>query len=193
MGTESVCTKQEFPQWRVLHVLHNREKKVALHLRNRSIECFLPLYAERSRWSDRTVMLERPLFPGYVFVSFARGERRSVISSPGVMRILGNEKGDAVEHVEIERIRTAISDGQVLRPSPPIWPGIRVRVINGVFTGTEGLVTELRGNCKVIMSMVAVKQCYSLETNIGDLEILDRKVVRREDGRELIGRSKLKG
>jgi len=192
MGTEWVCTKQEFPQWRVLHVLHNREKKVALHLRNHSIEYFLPLYTERSRWSDRTVMLERPLFPGYLFGRFARAERRSVISSPGVLRILGNEEGNTVEHVEIERIRTAISDGHVLRPSSPIWPGIRVRVINGVFTGTEGMVTELRSNCKVIISMAAVKQCYSLETNIGDLEILDRKVVRREDGRELIGQPKLR-
>ena len=64
--------------WHVLHVIANHEKKAATHLAARSVEYFLPLYKEESRWSDRSVILERPLFPGYVFLRFEPRARNSV-------------------------------------------------------------------------------------------------------------------
>ncbi len=192
MESELFRTEEGVSQWRALHVIHNHEKKIALHMVNRSIEHFLPLYTERSRWSDRSVTLERPLFPGYIFVRFARESRHSIIGCAGVLRILGKGDGEVVADAEIDRIRRAISDGLILRPHAPICAGIRVRVINGVFVGTEGVVTELRSNCRVVVSMAAVRQCYSLETHIWNLEILDKKVVQAEKEYALIVRSKLR-
>ena len=61
--------------WSALQVKTNQEKRVAQHLQIRSVEHYLPVYTERSRWSDRTVTLERPLFPGYLFVRLS-GENR---------------------------------------------------------------------------------------------------------------------
>jgi transcription antitermination factor NusG len=178
MEFENTLVETGDPRWRVLHVIANHEKKVATHLHYRSVEHFLPLYTERSRWSDRSVTLERPLFPGYIFARFAPESRRTVIASPGVLKVLGNKESEVVDAQEIERIRRAIAMGCVLRPHPAITVGTRVRVSNGVFAGTEGLVVELRSNCKVIISMSAVKQCFSLETEIGNVEILDKKVIR---------------
>ncbi len=186
MELKNVGPGHQFPQWRVLYVIPNHEKKVAIHLLHRSVEYFLPLYSERSRWSDRNVTLERPLFPGYVFVCFARESRQAVISSPGVIKVLGNKGNEVVDAHEIERIRAAIATGCLLRPHPPITLGTRVRVSNGVFAGTEGLVIELRSNCKVIISMSAVKQCYSLEADIRDVEILGKKVIRAENEPTLV-------
>jgi transcription antitermination factor NusG len=192
MECEIAGVEQAFQQWRVLHVIPNHEKKVAIHLLHRSVEHFLPLYTERSRWSDRSVTLERPLFPGYIFVRFARELKRAVISLPGVLRILGKEESGEVANVEIDRIRKGIATGQVLRPHPPMLVGTQVRVIQGVFTGAEGMVVELRSSCKVIISMSAVKQCYSLETEIRNLEIIGKKIVRPENESLLIGGYKLK-
>src|SRR5271157_139138 len=50
--------------WHVLHVISNHEKKVAQHLDVRSVEHYLPLYTEQVKWTDRTVVAERPLFSG---------------------------------------------------------------------------------------------------------------------------------
>jgi transcription antitermination factor NusG len=180
MDVEQAAHERGSSQWSVVHVIPNHEKKVATHLLYWSVEHFLPLYSERSKWSDRSVTLERPLFPGYIFVRFSPEFRRTVIASPGVLRILGNKGSEVVGTEEIERIRTAIATGCVLRPHPPMSVGTRVRVSAGVFAGMEGLVIELRSHCKVIISMSAVKQCYSLETEIGNVEILDRKVIRAE-------------
>ncbi len=180
MESKSLRFDEALPPWRVLHVVPNHEKKIALHMFHRGVEHFLPLYTERSRWSDRSVMLERPLFPGYIFVRFAPESRRTVIALPGALKILGHKGGDIVESGEIERIRAALADGCVIRPHPAVPVGTQVRLRNGIFAGMEGKVVELRSNCKVIISMSAVNQCYSLETDIRSIEILDKKVVSSE-------------
>ena len=82
--------------WRVLHVVANHEKRVAQHLMARSLEHYLPLYSVRSKWTDRVVDLERPLFTGYIFVRFASEARISVVSAPGVLRLLGSGIGETV-------------------------------------------------------------------------------------------------
>jgi len=158
--------------WSVLHVLANHEKKVAQHLAVRSLEHYLPLYTERSQWTDRTVTLERPLFPGYVFVRYAHETRLSVITIPGALRLLGHEGAETVDCGEVERIREALAHGYVLRPHPAVFAGTRVRVCRGIFESLEGIVTELRRNCKIIIAVSALQQCFSLESDLRNIEVL---------------------
>lgn len=157
--------------WYVLHVSVNQEKKVAQHLCVRTIEHYLPLYTEHSRWSDRTVMLERPLFSGYVFVRFSSGSRLAVISTPGVIRLLGSGPTDTVSSQELDRIRAGLASGS-LTPYPNLALGTRVRVRNGAFQGVEGVVTELRQRCRVVIELTAIRQSFSLEVKREDFEIL---------------------
>lgn len=158
--------------WNVLHVVANHEKHVARHLSIRSVEHYVPLYTERSRWSDRTVTLERPLFLGYVFVCLTPQNRLPVISTPGVIRLLGNSDSGIVTSDEISRIREGLASGCILRPHPNVHVGTPVRVREGVFAGVEGVVTEIRQRCKVVISLAAVKQSFSLEADLADIEIL---------------------
>jgi transcription antitermination factor NusG len=161
--------------WRVLHVIANHEKRVVQHLASRSIEHYLPLYALKSRWSDRTVALERPLFPGYVFTRFRVSERIAVLGTPGVLSLLGDGDLGTVSAEEITRIREGLAAGHTLRPHPAIEKGTRVLVRSGVFEGSEGLVTELRGQCKVILNVKAINQCFSLCVESSDLEVVNEK------------------
>ncbi|MFZ1941604.1 MAG: transcription termination/antitermination NusG family protein [Terracidiphilus sp.] len=163
--------------WYVLHVVANHEKRVAQHLTVRSLEHYLPLYTERSQWTDRIVALERPLFVGYVFVRFEPGARSSVISTPGVLRLLGENDGDSVSEIEVGRIREGLASGCLLRPHPNVALGSLVRVLKGVFQGAAGVVTEFRRQCKVVMTLSATKQCFSLEVDLADLEVIRRPAV----------------
>lgn len=186
-----LCEKQNYPSsssvtlvplaqdipWHVLHVRSNAEKRVAESLSARAIENYLPLYRERVKWTDRTVVAERPLFPGYLFTRFLPETRISVISTPGVVRSLGDEERDLVSCAELDKIRQALADGYLLRPHPRIVAGTRVRVRSGIFEGIEGAVTELRQQCKVVIALSAVRQYFSLETDLADLEVVNQKVV----------------
>jgi len=160
--------------WHVLHVLSNHEKKVAQHLQVRTIEYYLPLYREKVKWTDRTVLAERPLFSGYVFARFDPQYRIPVISTPGVLRLLGDQKWDLVEDEVLEKVRTGLAKGLPLRPHPSITVGTKVRIRNGVFEGIEGVVSELRQQCKVIITLAAVRQCFSVEAELGDLQVLSK-------------------
>ena len=162
--------------WHVLHVISNHERRVAQHLVVRSVEHYLPLYTERVKWTDRTRVAERPLFSGYVFARFLPQDRPSVISTPGVLRLLGNGERDMVSCAELEKIRAGLAGGLLLRPHPSVTVGTRVRVRDGVFAGTEGVVTEFRQQCKVIIALSAIRQCFSLEVEIDDLEVLNKPV-----------------
>jgi transcription antitermination factor NusG len=166
--------------WHVLHVIANHEKRVAKHLSVRSLEHYLPLYTERSLWADRSVILERPLFTGYVFVRFLPQTWLSVISTPGVIRLLGDHESNTVSPEEIDRIRDGLASGCQLRPHAHVSVGTPVRVCSGVFEGVEGIVTELRHRCRVIIALSAVKECFSLEAELGNIEVLRKTAARVE-------------
>lgn len=158
--------------WNVIHVVANHEKRVAQHLAARSVEHYLPLYAERSTWSDRTVVLERPLFTGYVFVRFAPQSRLPIISTPGVIRLLGDAAVDTVNAEEVATIREGLAKGHNLRPHPFLLAGTRVRIRAGIFRGVEGTVTRLRPSCRVVVQVSAIQQCFSLEIGLEHLDVL---------------------
>jgi len=157
-------------------VISNHERRVAQHLVVRSVEHYLPLYTERAKWTDRTVAAERPLFSGYLFTRFSLQSRISVISTPGVLRLLGDESRDMVSGEELAKIREGLTSGLLLRPHACVDVGTRVRVRDGVFAGVEGTVTELRQQCRVILTLAATHQCFSLEVAINDLEVLKKPV-----------------
>lgn len=157
--------------WCVLHVVANHEKRVAQHLGARSVEHYLPLYAQRSRWTDRMVDLQRPLFPGYIFVRFASQARHAAMSVPGVLRLLGETERDMVSEVEIARIREGLESGRNLQPAQ-IALGMPVRVRAGSFAGAEGVVTDFRGQCRLVMVLSATRQCFSLEVDRTEIEVL---------------------
>ena len=163
--------------WSALQVKTNQEKRVSQHLAIRSVEHYLPLYNERSRWSDRTVTLERPLFPGYLFVRLSPENRLPIVSAPGVLRVLGNGEADLVTPEEVERIRVALASGYSLRPHANIRLGTGVRVRKGVFAGVIGIVTEIRRKCSVVISLSNSLQSFCVETDFEAIDVLDDVMV----------------
>jgi transcription antitermination factor NusG len=162
--------------WHVLHVRSNFERRVAQHLLARAVEHYWPLYRERVKWTDRAVVTERPLFSGYVFARFSLESRIAAISVPGVVRSLGDDEGHLVRSPELEKIRQGLASGLLLRPHPTVSIGARVRIRGGIFEGMEGLVTEFRQQCKVVIALAAVQQCFSLEVELSDIEVMKKGV-----------------
>ncbi len=157
--------------WQAVQVMSNHEKRVTEQLAARCMEHYLPLYTEKSRWTDRTVKLERPLFPGYVFIRFVPDKKITILSTPGVLHLLGTGSTGLIPCAEIDRIRTALAEGYLLRPHAYLVRGTSVRLKHGVFAGIEGRVMEVLHNCTVVLALSGANQCFSLAAEIDDIEL----------------------
>lgn len=162
--------------WSVLHVIANHEKQVARHLAVHSFEYYLPLYTKQSRRADCAIQLNLPLFAGYVFVRYEPRTRIALLSIPSVLHLLGDDKQNLVDAVEINRIRDGLANGCVLQPHAGVVIGTRVRVNKGIFEGVEGIVTKFCKSCKVVMMLEAMQQNFSVEVDLTDIDILHETV-----------------
>ena len=61
-------------------------------LRGKGYEEFLPLYGSQRRWSDRIKKLELTLFSGYLFCQFDVSDRLPILTTPGVIGVVGAGK-----------------------------------------------------------------------------------------------------
>src|SRR5215470_9469494 len=129
------CCAAVYP-WFALQVRIRYEADVALHLRGKGYEWFLPLYKTRKRWSDRLKEMEAPLFPGYVFCRFNPHDRLPILKTPGVRQIVGNHHTPIpIDESEIRAIQTLVVSGAPNQPCPFLTVGNRVRIESGALRG----------------------------------------------------------
>jgi len=159
------------PRWYAVYTYPRHEKAVAEQLETKRVETFLPTFASRSRWKDRSVEISRPLFPGYVFTRICLGDRTKVVSIPSVVRILSfNSRPAEISDQEIESIRLCVGGGATLEAHPVLEVGERVRVCSGAFEGVEGIVVNQKNSCKLIISISLIHQAVALEIDSKHLE-----------------------
>jgi transcription antitermination factor NusG len=136
-------------RWFAIWTRNQCEPKVEDGLRRKRFKVFLPCVRVASRRHDRRLVLQRPLFPGYLFVRWtpSREGYVRIASTDGVVRILG-ERWDALHPIpdeDVEAVRRIVSQGEGVRPVPWIRTGDRVRIVAGPLAGLEGFVQAWRG------------------------------------------------
>ena len=150
--------------WFALRVKSNFERTAALHLGQRGYTQFLPMYESRTRWSDRVKSVERPLFPGYVFCSFDPQRRLPVLSSPGILHVVGIGKEPIpIDDRELEAVRLTLRSGLLVKPWPFLQVGQRVVVERGPLAGVEGLVAQFKGAFRLVVSITLLQRSIAAE------------------------------
>jgi transcription antitermination factor NusG len=153
--------------WFALQVRSRREALVSNHLEGQDLECFLPLYKSKRRWSDRVKEMEQPLFPGYLFCRLALCNRGPVLMTPGVQRIVGVGRTPMpVEEKEIESIRQALCSGLPNQPWPYLQVGERVRVNYGSLVNLEGILVNFKGSNRVVLSVTLLQRSVAMEIDL---------------------------
>lgn len=156
----------QFP-WFAVQVRSRRETYVSSHLEGQGIECFLPLYKSKRRWSDRVKEIEQPLFPGYLFCRLDLNRRGPLLMTPGVQQIVGVGRTPmAVEEVEVQAIRVALSSGLPSQPWPYIQIGERVRVNFGSLVNLEGILVNFKGSNRVVLSVTLLQRSVAMEIDM---------------------------
>jgi transcription antitermination factor NusG len=171
-AAQSVIPQGSTAQWFAAYTNPRHEKRVAEHFALRSIESFLPLYCRQARWKDGSrVTLELPLFPSYIFVHIAGGDRVRVLGVPGVVSIVGcGRQPSPLPPEVIERLRTG---GRLrkIEPHPLLTVGARVRVRCGVFAGLAGILSRRKNDFRVIVTLEQIMQSVAVEVYADELEL----------------------
>jgi transcription antitermination factor NusG len=171
------------PNWFVLFVRANQEKKTAQRLASHEIEYFLPSYRSVRQWKDRRVTLEMPLFPGYVFVHLPFLERNSVLTLPNVVGLVGGKNSPSIVSTEeIDCIRKGIDFGNAA-PHPALMVGQRVMITSGVLSGIQGTLLRGQNNTRVVISVDSIGRSFAVDVDISSLKPLeDRLHLERQAG-----------
>jgi transcription antitermination factor NusG len=160
--------------WFAVYTTCRHEKRVARHLEQRQIEHFLPLYRTRHQWKDGSrVMVDLPLFPGYVFVRVDWSNRVGVLAVPGVVSIIGTAMRPApLPDFEVEKLRTGL-DPLRAEPHPLITTGQRVRIKAGSLAGVEGIVIRKKSGMRVVLTLSLLMQSIAIEVDGDDVEFVE--------------------
>ena len=158
--------------WYAVQVKPKFEHRVACQLEHKGYDYFLPLYRSRRQWSDRVKQLELPLFPSYVFCRVTAGVTSAIVTTPGVIRIVGAGKQPiAVDEAEMNHLQR-VTAGAALRTQP--WPfmavGERVRITEGPLEGLEGTLCREANSHRFIVSITLLQRSVAVEVEPWTLE-----------------------
>lgn len=145
---------------------------MAEYSRIHNLEYYLPLREETKIYQRRRVKVTKPVFPGYLFVSFVRQEKLTLLKSNNIVRILVTEREEQLLH-ELAQIRKALSVDPTLGACVALKKGHRVRITNGPFMSVEGVVWSLKGATKVRLNVEMIGQAVALEVDREYLEVIE--------------------
>lgn len=162
--SESATTPAGDQKWYALAVKPRHDRAVSGALEHKGYQTLVPLYKKRRRYSVRIRESELPLFPGYIFCRFNAMTRLPILTTPGVLQILGTGRAPIpVEESEIASLQTALRLQLPVQPFPFLETGQRVRITEGALVGVEGIVMSFRQCLRLVLSISLLQRSVLLE------------------------------
>jgi transcriptional antiterminator NusG len=171
---ERLGLKGDSRSWYVIHTCSRHEAKVESALRRKNLETFLPRITVPSRRRDRKVLLNVPLFPGYLFVYTGLDIRAyyQIITASGVVRLLGhNGTPSPVPQEKIDSIKIIVASERIYYPWTYLERGRQVRVVEGPLTGTIGVILKKKEKKRrLVVAMELFQRSVAVELDDESVE-----------------------
>jgi transcription antitermination factor NusG len=163
----------EEQKWFALSVTVRHEKIVSQVLQNKGFETFLPLYTRRHQYNRRVREFEIPLFPGYLFCRSALATRLPILTTPGVLQMVGAGRVPIpVEDSEITSLQKAAEAGVPVTPHPFWHSGQTGRIASGPLAGIEGVVMNAKHPLRLILSVGLLRRSVLLEIDSESVDLV---------------------
>jgi len=147
--------------WFALQVKYRHEKAVALMLGAKGYEYMLPVY-NPSVCGSRA-RSDAPLFSGYVFCRLNEGAHAPIITTPGVIRIVGcGKRPECISASEIDALRVIAKSGIRAEPHTCLSDGQWVRVTAGPLSGLVGRVLASTGIGPLVVSITLLNRAVAV-------------------------------
>ena len=138
--------------WFLAQLKPNSAQIAETNLRRQGFRTFLPLEVGTRKARGKFATVERPVFPGYIFVAFdvASGSWRAINSTSGVTRLVSFGKDPAPVPLDlVSQLLLRCDESGKLLPPKPLQPGDRVRVMSGPFAEVVAEIESLAPDRRV--------------------------------------------
>ena len=158
--------------WFVVKTHAGKEQLACDHLVRQGFEIFSPkLRSGRSARNGRKQTVLRPLFPGYVFISFDPSTVRwqAIDSTFGVSRLV--RFGDRPARLQdglVDRLKELSSDGYITFEDD-LQPDDQVKILAGPFDEWIGQVVRLAEGDRVVVLLQMATRSVKVEIRREDL------------------------
>ncbi|MDD9304467.1 MAG: UpxY family transcription antiterminator [Desulfobacter sp.] len=162
-------------QWFALLTPSNFEQAVYTVICKKKIDAFLPRIRKQSLRKDRQLMIEKPLFPGYIFVKSSQesADQLNILKTSGAVRLLGNTQGPVpVPENQILALKLLTSAGRDLITGSTIHlkKGDGVMILKGPMAGLKGEFHRHKGQDRVIVKIDLLGQYAGVEVDSDNIE-----------------------
>jgi len=149
-------------RWFVAHTKPRREKKLVEYCQRHGIAATLPCYNSAHKYRGKTVVFQKPLFPGYVFLQLVSDQKDSVRQSDHVANLLDVFDQETF-YQQLKDILLALDTDLDVRLAPAIGEGMRVRIRSGPLQGMEGWVEQRYGMTTVLLRLDFINQAAAVK------------------------------
>ncbi len=152
-------------RWYAVQTRARHEQRISAGLLQRGISALSPTMAQAHRWSDRTKIVEVPLFSCYVFVnlSLSSAQRLEVLKTPGVFRFVTVSGAPAeIPDYQIDGIKTVLASNLPVSACGFIQIGQKVRIRGGSLDGVEGILQSHGSGQKLVISVDLIQRSIEL-------------------------------
>jgi len=156
------CSKDQLG-WIAVYVAPHCERTVSRSLAEKGYSEFCPVFLQRKKWSDRTKILERPLFPRYVFCRMESMGCGLIVTTPGVVKILGhNGVPSFIPDDQISALKRIHHLRFPVAPLPLLDVGKQIVVKSGPLEGVRGHILRISNNTTLVISIEILQRAVAV-------------------------------
>ena len=161
--------------WFALLTRSNFEQTVYNSITGKKIDAFLPRTKKKSKRKDRNLMIEVPLFSGYLFVrsTFEPSDQLSILKTTGAVRLLGNTQGPVPipdSQINSLQLMTNANMDLITGSSSLLQKGDPVMILEGPMAGLKGEFTRHKGKGRVAIKIDLLGQYAGVEVDGENVE-----------------------
>jgi len=150
--------------WFALRVRNRAEELVGSALKSKGYEVFVPTYLDVRRYASCVKKVNAALFPGYFFCRLNVNNRLPLLQTPGVQHIVSlGGVPCAVDEGELAAIRLVVESKLPAVPWPYLTAGHHARIESGPFAGLEGIVIQIKGRERLVLSVNLLQRSVAVE------------------------------
>ena len=163
-------------EWFILQFKPNAHHQANKNLNQQGFETFLPLNDTTSRNASRFINANRPLFPGYMFITFDRTESKwhKINNTYGVSRLITfNSALKSIPEIFVSNLMQRYDSSGNLLPIKKLKKGDQVKLLKGPFVNFAATVEKYEDDQRIWVLMDLMGRKSKIQAATDSLQLSD--------------------